>query len=152
MVNFSLMQYRAMPHKTLGESPAYMTHGTDLVLRNSDYELANAGLSDLERNRLQVLAEFRQRVIQNYYNMLDSIDKESPAGKTMKLGDLVIIHLTDKQRRNYAACINSSIKLASEWTLPMRVIRTNLKGTTRTVECVVTGTATTVHVDRVRFL
>ena len=38
LLAFALMKYRMTPHATTGESPAFMMHGLNPVLRNTDID------------------------------------------------------------------------------------------------------------------
>ena len=152
MVAFALMQYRFTPHDATGESPAYMMYGFNPVLRVTDVENCELRLSPQERTRLEVIAEFRQALVQNYQQLMQNLDKPSEITRVFKHGDIVIVYLSELQAREYAASVGCSVKLVPDWSLPMRVILVSGEGTTATLQCIISGVATRAHLDRVRFV
>lgn len=79
--------------------------------------------------------------------MYDESDKRS-----LSLGDLVIVQLTPFQANKLSACLNTSTKLISDWSLPMRIIAVNNEGTTGTLQCLASGWTTTAHIKRIKIL
>ena len=152
LVAYALLLYRMMPHDATKQSPAYLTYGTDFVLRNSDYSMANVDLDTNTRSRLESLGQYRQDLLQQYSVQKQCLQEEENNDRKFKIGDLVLLHLTDAQRRTYSKRINSSKKFTPEWSLPMRVQYTGPKGNTATLMDVVTGYVQRSHLDRVRFL
>ena len=152
MVSYALLCYRMMPHESTKQSPAYLTYGVDLVLRNNDYLMTNAKLTDEDRTRLEILGQYRQELAQQYELQRIYLKDNETTGRVFKIGDLVLLHLTPAEQQRYSHKLNCSIKVTPEWSLPMRVHFTSPKGNTATLVDIVTGAVQQAHLDRVRFL
>ena len=84
--------------------------------------------------------------------MMASLEEPGAIGRIFRINDLVIVHLSEEEHRKYGKKVGNSPKLVPQWSLPMRVIHVPSKGTTATLQCIATGTTTTAHLERVRFV
>jgi transposase InsO family protein len=151
-VALTLLVYRTLPHTATGESPAFLTHGTNLLINNTDYVMTDNRLNPIEQNRLLTLATLRHELIRRYWYLRMIAERESNEDMRAKfaLGELVIFRLTDTQQNTLAKKLGISPKLQSSWSLPMRVLQVNSTATTATVQCITSGYTTQVHILRTK--
>lgn len=148
----ALLTYRAQPHDSTNSSPSYMTHGVDITLQHQHPQQATTTENIFQDLRSDLLLKFRQDLIEQYQRKLKQTETTEPTGRIFQRGDIIILQLTDAQIRKYAKIVNSSTKVITEWSLPMRVLYVNSTHTTATVRCMATGWTTSTHLNRVKFL
>jgi transposase InsO family protein len=153
-IAFILMSYRALPHSTAFDSPGYLTHSVDISLGHQ--HSLNTGFRPEEAvtKRLLVLNEVRAARLQRAQLIHDNQRKnQRPEEECTKLtiNDIILVKLTPRQLRSISKKLGST-KLASPWSLPMRVVETNRRGTRGRVRCGTTGWQLRVHLDRCRAL
>ena len=154
-IHWALMMYRTLPHSTTNQSPAFMTHGHDIVIQDTWTDMMARGLCPTDNNRNNILQAMRQDVINKYINMVKSynnkIDNKSNNNAYLfKLGDLVLLQLTDNQISHLTKALGYGFKLTSKWSLPMRVTFVNRYSTTATLKCTSSGFTTQAHASRVQ--
>jgi hypothetical protein len=153
-INWSLLMHRSLPHSTTNESPAYMTFGHDIVFKNTDEIMQSFRLNPANESRLQLLQRMRQEVIQKHLNTSTNLPppEKEDQHRHFKLGDLVPLQLTDGQISNLSKIMDYGVKLTPQWSLPMRAIHVNRKGTTATLRCTSSGFTTQSHISRIQFI
>jgi len=156
-IAWSLLTYRALPHSTTGESPAYLTHGKDIIFQNTFLGMLHFYLNPIQHSRNEVLNQLRLDLIRRHIVEQQQIEqqnvKKKPNNhKVFKLGDLVLLALADGQIRHIAELLGSGFKLTNQWSLPMRVTHVNKRGTTATLRCTSSGFTTQAHITRVQFI
>lgn len=91
---WTLMSYRAMPHGEHAMSPAYLTHGADLVIQGLEDAIGER-LGDKSEARLQILHDIRKGLIQRYQLRRAQELARVPEDELTKVkeGDLVLAQL-----------------------------------------------------------
>ena len=150
-VSWALFRYRATPHDSILDNPAYMTLGVDVRIGSSAFCYQTRDPSAFD-NRLQCLQEMRL-ALQQRFALLQAISlkKAQPeAAPGFNIGDLFLLSLNDRQHRRYSKIVGSS-KLAPKWSLPLRVI--HLKSPTKQtaiLRCPITHWTTEAHISNCR--
>jgi len=106
------------------------------------------------KTRIEVLNEIRNEIRRHHEFMVHRCvqdPKQAATDVKFNLGDLVLIQWNPRQHRIMSHHEGSS-KLVSNWSLPMRVVSTNVKGTLATVRCLTTRYVQRIHVSRCRFI
>jgi hypothetical protein len=142
-LNLAFLMYRAMPHTTTGETPAFALFGTDVrPLVKGDWRTVPY---PAEQDRLRFLQhsreDMRQRALARA-NLLATryMDERAPA--KLEVGNLVLIRRVDKKD-----------KLTPPWSLPYRVTHVNGDGTVATLVSIATGKVRhSVHVQNCRVI
>ena len=152
-IAWTMMSYRAMPHSSSFDTPAFMTHGCDLVLGESATVLSGFRREDIAERRWEIVNNLRHELVRRA-TVAREIAVSEQSDKTfekMHVGDVVIYSLTKRQLERLGQGIGGS-KLIPKWSLPNRVCTINKHGTSGIVRCIVTGQLTDVHIERLRRL
>lgn len=146
LLQFALMGYRASPHLTLYDTPAYVTHGVDIIsgLTNTN--------DDTIETRLQLLREIRQQIFQSSEEILRSRREKQNMNRqdTILLpGQLVLYELLSPDRGYFPPSPGTK---GVKWSLPCRVIRVSSQGKTAHIRDILTGTIRQVHLQHLKLI
>lgn len=147
------MCYRAMPHQSLMDTPAFLTHGKDFQFRQQGGLLSGWRKMEPHKSRLQILNEMRHEVTKRYkYQRMKAAKhqgKDEELLERLEVGQVVLLRLTPGQHEKLSKSLGGA-KLLPWWSLPMRVLHVNTAGTTATLRCLVCGFTTQSHIERCR--
>lgn len=101
-VQLAVYSYRSTLHLALGDSPAFLTFGTDLrpPIENDWRFVRNTS----EAQRTKVLSEMRLQQLERahaQYLHLSQLDQKGRTHDRFELGDLVLVSLIEKDRPEY---------------------------------------------------
>jgi hypothetical protein len=149
-----LLGYRATPHLSTGESPAFLVYGADPApSHDSDWRYYRS-VADQDRARflmwlrVEVALKSRLRVEylrEKYSEATDRIDKQ------FKLGDLVLTHLSEEEARKLSV-VAGGAKLVPKWSTPARVIKVLSHGKAAIVRNLLSQKTKQIHIQNARFI
>lgn len=150
VVSWTMMAHRALPHTSTFDTPAYLTHGVDIRLREGSDVLSGFRPGNVDLQRMTVVNEIRSELARRAAVQRE-IQATAPKDKIerLKIGDLVLCRLTPRQARKLGQQLKGG-KLLQDWSLPMRVDSTNRAGTVATLRCLTTGLICQAHANRLR--
>jgi transposase InsO family protein len=150
---WTLMCYRSLPHQSTDESPAFMTHGSDINIKQQCGVIKGWRSKEPHKSRLSILNEMRFELLRrNQYRARHNqkVNQEAEL-QHLETGQIVLIQLAETQWVILSKLIGTR-KLMPKWSLPMRVLHVNKNGNSATVRCTVSGFTTQVHVNRCRLI
>jgi transposase InsO family protein len=151
-VQLASYSYRSTIHLALGDSPAFLTFGSDLrpPIENDWRFLRHAS----DRQRAKVLSEIR---LQQYerahaqFVFLSQLDQPGRTHDVFEVGDLVLVALPKEEiARNTRR--EKNFKIAPKFGMPARVIRVSSNRKTAMVRHLGSGRTQEVHIQQARFL
>lgn len=143
-LNWALLHYRSVPHSAIGDSPAFVTYGRDILI-HQDFILEDTvpqvPISPLDTPRLTIMGIIRQAIRQRVEVAIAKTRKEEENQKATCLwpNNLITYRLNPTEIAHRAGIMECS-KIISEWSYPARVITTNHDGTRADVKLLTTGT------------
>lgn len=153
LVQLTLYSYRASVHLMLGETPAFMTHGIDMLPPAAIDEKLLICHSDA-KERIEMLNGVRLNImVRSFARELAAEQANISTGKvTFASNDLVLVLLPPAQLAAESVCENMGRKLVPKWSMPCRIISVLGGGQRAVVKSLLSGRTQEVHISRARFL
>lgn len=143
--------YRCTPHSTLGDSPAFLTYGVDLLPPSgADWRFARTSGEQDRINFLNLLRmdiqfqAYRKRVKDNIRVNQKRLDVR------FQLNDLILCR--QQPRKEKHVLYPSGDKLSPTWSLPFRVVKVMSGGKAALVHSLLSKEVRNVHIQNVRFV
>lgn len=151
-VQLAAYSYRSTLHLALGDSPAFITFGTDLrpPIEN-DWRFLR---SSEDTQRAKVLSEIRLQQLERAHAQFVHLSQLDQPGRThdvFEIGNIVLVQLSKKERTAYNR-LEHDKKIAPRFSMPARVIQISSNGKTAMVRHFGSGRTQEVHVQHVRFV
>lgn len=145
------MAYRCTPHATIGDSPAFLTYGVDLLPPTSnDWRFAR---STGERDRINFLNLLRIDIqFQAYRKRVKDNIKGNQKRNDVKFELCNLVLCREGKRRESYVDFPSGKKLAPVWSLPFRVVKVMSDGKAAFVRSLLSPEIRHVHIQNVRFI
>ena len=128
-VNFILIAYRSTPHSSTGDSPYRILTGLDFVLPNLQEWTQETFSSRSLGDRLTLLLQLRHDALQVSLSKVLDRQSHSKTQPLIEVGDIIIAHLSPYDARKMSQFLGP-LKLAPQWSEPMRVTRLGKDGHT----------------------
>lgn len=151
-VQLAAYSYRSTIHLALGDSPAFITFGTDLrpPIEN-DWRFLN---HPEDAQRAKVISEIRLQQTERAHAQFVHLSNLDQVGRThdlFELNDIVLVSLSDKELTSTAR-VEKDRKIAPKFSLPARVVQVSKNGKTATVRHFGSGRTQEAHIQNVRFV
>jgi len=152
IVQLAAYSYRSTIHLTLGDSPAFITFGTDLrpPIENDWRFLRHP--ADVQRAKL--LSEIRLQQIERahaQFLLLSQLDQPGRTHDVFESGDIILVHLSDKELTTYSRNEHDR-KITPKFSMPARVTKVWPHQKTAIVRHFGSGRTQEVHIQNARFL
>jgi hypothetical protein len=146
-----LLGYRASPHSTTGDTPAYLATGVDLgpfedgvpSARDTRKEADRRAFITLLRFDMSLRSAVRDEILRR--KMLDH-----PPNRSFRVGELVLLPASQSDLSRFSNLAGGA-KLAPRWSLPHRVVQVK-SANTALVKDLVTHKVREVHISKCRFV
>ena len=148
-ISWVLFGYHTSFHTSLRDTPAFLTFGIDPSISPTNILQQQPVVTD---SRVQILLSFRQELMRQslIIKNREELAKKSQNG-ILKLGVIALVNLTPRQLQKLSEK-TGSLKITSNWSLPMRIVMINKTKTVAQLQCISTGLITRAHQDRIRII
>jgi len=152
-LQLTMMSYRACMHLTLGDSPAFLCHGVDLLPPKAIDPKFVVGWKDVAE-RIEMLNAVRLNVMARAFaKELKAEDAKIKMTKqSFELNDLVLIASPPVTRAAEMLIDDYSRKLVPKFSMPHRVVSVFSGGQRAVCSSLLSAKTQEVHISRVRFL